>query len=215
MGCEVLFLTASTLVGESVADDAIAQAGDLIDRGAKKRTDLYFLQHTEMPSIFDRDGIPRWTRTADAGNLQRQLRRHLRSDRDGDRRRSGRRSPSRRRSRRPADATGNRCKVDIEVVGNVTRDHRQRCAGSHRRTPWESCLRNFLNLLLYLAIIIFVAYAIVWVIQGFMGWAIDPMIFKWGQIIVGLLCFDCYQSGVARRGAGKCAPGYRTFGQSG
>ena len=49
-------------------------------------------------------------------------------------------------------------------------------------------LLSFLNLLLYLAIIIFVAYAIVWVIQGFMGWAIDPMIFKWGQIIVGLLC---------------------------
>ena len=49
MGCEVLFLTASALAGEM--SRAIAQAGDLIDRGAKKRTDLYFLQHTEMPSI--------------------------------------------------------------------------------------------------------------------------------------------------------------------
>ncbi len=47
---------------------------------------------------------------------------------------------------------------------------------------------SLLELLLYLAVIIFVAYAVVWIIQGFMGWAIDPMLYKWGQIIVGLLC---------------------------
>jgi hypothetical protein len=49
-------------------------------------------------------------------------------------------------------------------------------------------LISFLNLLLYLAIIIFVAYAIKWLITGFLGWSIDAMVYKWGQIIVGLLC---------------------------
>jgi hypothetical protein len=49
-------------------------------------------------------------------------------------------------------------------------------------------LISFLNLLLYLAIIILVAYAIRWVITGFLGWPIDPMVYKWAQIIVGLLC---------------------------
>jgi hypothetical protein len=49
-------------------------------------------------------------------------------------------------------------------------------------------LLSFLELLLYLAIIIFVAYAIKWLITGFLGWPIDANIYKWGQIIVGLLC---------------------------
>jgi len=49
-------------------------------------------------------------------------------------------------------------------------------------------LISFLNLLLYLAIIIFVAYVIVWLITGFMGWKIDANVYKFGQIIVGLLC---------------------------
>lgn len=49
-------------------------------------------------------------------------------------------------------------------------------------------LISFLNLLLYIAIVIFIAVAIVWVIRGFMGWTIDPMVYKWGQIIVGLIC---------------------------
>jgi hypothetical protein len=51
-----------------------------------------------------------------------------------------------------------------------------------------SILISFLNLLLYLAIIIFVAYCIVWLIRGFMGWQIDANVYKFGQIIVGLLC---------------------------
>jgi hypothetical protein len=51
-----------------------------------------------------------------------------------------------------------------------------------------SLLVSFLNLLLYLAIIIFVAYAIKWLITGFLGWPIDAMVYKWAQIIVGLLC---------------------------
>ena len=51
-----------------------------------------------------------------------------------------------------------------------------------------SILISFANLLLYIAIIIFVAFAIRWLIQGFMGWSIDGNVYKWGQIIVGLLC---------------------------
>jgi N-acetylmuramoyl-L-alanine amidase len=49
MGCEVLYVTQSSL-----ADDvsyAIAQAGKFIDRGPKKRTDLAFLNGTHEPSI--------------------------------------------------------------------------------------------------------------------------------------------------------------------
>jgi hypothetical protein len=51
-----------------------------------------------------------------------------------------------------------------------------------------SLLISFLYLLLYIAIFIFIAFAIVWLIQEFMGWAIPPNLYKWGQIIVGLIC---------------------------
>jgi hypothetical protein len=66
-------------------------------------------------------------------------------------------------------------------------------------------LISFLNLLLYLAIIIFVAYVIVWLIQGFMGWTIDANVYKFGQIIVGLLCIIAivlWLSGVLGGGVG-------------
>ena len=49
MGTEVLYVTQNALAGEM--SRAIADAGDLIDRGAKKRTDLYFLNNTNAPSI--------------------------------------------------------------------------------------------------------------------------------------------------------------------
>ena len=49
MGTEVLYVTQGALAGEM--SRAIAKAGDFIDRGAKKRTDLVFLNGTEMPSI--------------------------------------------------------------------------------------------------------------------------------------------------------------------
>lgn len=49
-------------------------------------------------------------------------------------------------------------------------------------------LISFLNLLLYISIIIFIAFVIVWVIQSFMGWSIDANVMKWGKVIVGLLC---------------------------
>lgn len=66
-------------------------------------------------------------------------------------------------------------------------------------------LISFLNLLLYVAIIIFVAYAIVWLIRGFLGWQIDANVYKWGQIIVGLLCIIAivvWLSGVLGLGGG-------------
>ena len=49
-------------------------------------------------------------------------------------------------------------------------------------------LLSFLSLCLYIAIIILIAFAIRWLITGFLGWPIDPMVYKWAQIIVGLLC---------------------------
>jgi N-acetylmuramoyl-L-alanine amidase len=49
MGTEVLYLTQAALAGELSA--AIADAGDFIDRGGKKRTDLAFLNGTDKPSI--------------------------------------------------------------------------------------------------------------------------------------------------------------------
>jgi N-acetylmuramoyl-L-alanine amidase len=49
MGTEVLYVTQDALAGDMSA--AIAGAGGLIDRGAKRRDDLYFLNNTEKPAI--------------------------------------------------------------------------------------------------------------------------------------------------------------------
>lgn len=49
MGVEVLYVTQSELAGE--LSGAIANAGDFIDRGAKKRTDLAFLNGCDEPAI--------------------------------------------------------------------------------------------------------------------------------------------------------------------
>lgn len=49
-------------------------------------------------------------------------------------------------------------------------------------------LISFLNLMLYIAIICFIAYVILWVVQSFMGWSIDANVLKFGKIIVALLC---------------------------
>jgi len=48
MGTETLYVTQSSLAGQMSA--AIADAG-FINRGAKKRTDLFFLNNTEMPAL--------------------------------------------------------------------------------------------------------------------------------------------------------------------
>jgi peptidoglycan hydrolase-like protein with peptidoglycan-binding domain len=49
MGTEMLYITQGALADE--LSYAVAQAGDLIDRGPKKNTGLYFLNNTEMPSV--------------------------------------------------------------------------------------------------------------------------------------------------------------------
>jgi len=49
MGCECLYLTQFSLAVNVSA--AIAKAAAWPDRGAKKRTDLYFLNHTSKPAI--------------------------------------------------------------------------------------------------------------------------------------------------------------------
>jgi N-acetylmuramoyl-L-alanine amidase len=49
MGTEVLYLTQAALAAEMSA--AIAKAGDFLNRGAKKRTDLAFLNNTREPAI--------------------------------------------------------------------------------------------------------------------------------------------------------------------
>ena len=49
MGTEVLYLTQQKLAADTSL--AICQAGAFINRGAKKRTDLFFLNSTEMPAI--------------------------------------------------------------------------------------------------------------------------------------------------------------------
>jgi N-acetylmuramoyl-L-alanine amidase len=49
MGTEVLYVTKRDLAAD--VSDAIAMAGGFIDRGPKERTDLYFLNQTDMPAI--------------------------------------------------------------------------------------------------------------------------------------------------------------------
>jgi N-acetylmuramoyl-L-alanine amidase len=49
MGTEVLYLTQKDLAVQMAS--IISQNGDLINRGAKARSDLYFLNKTDMPSI--------------------------------------------------------------------------------------------------------------------------------------------------------------------
>jgi N-acetylmuramoyl-L-alanine amidase len=49
MGCEVLYVTQHDLAADT--SEAIADAGGFINRGAKKRTDLAFLNGTEEPAI--------------------------------------------------------------------------------------------------------------------------------------------------------------------
>ena len=48
-------------------------------------------------------------------------------------------------------------------------------------------LVSLLYLFLYIAVIILVAFAIKWAITYFIG-GIDPDVYKWGRIVVGLLC---------------------------
>jgi len=49
-------------------------------------------------------------------------------------------------------------------------------------------LLSFLNLLLYIAIIVLIAYIILWVIRDWFGVTIDANVLKFGKIVVALLC---------------------------
>jgi hypothetical protein len=49
MGCEVLYVTQAELASD--LSNAIAKFAGLVNRGAKRRTDLYFLNNTEEPSV--------------------------------------------------------------------------------------------------------------------------------------------------------------------
>jgi N-acetylmuramoyl-L-alanine amidase len=49
MGCEVLYVTQEELAAE--LSGAMASSGGFIDRGAKYRSDLYFLNNTEKPAV--------------------------------------------------------------------------------------------------------------------------------------------------------------------
>jgi uncharacterized membrane protein (DUF485 family) len=49
-------------------------------------------------------------------------------------------------------------------------------------------LISFLNLLLYIAIVVLIAFVIRWVITSLLGWSLDANIEKWGRIIVVLIC---------------------------
>jgi hypothetical protein len=49
-------------------------------------------------------------------------------------------------------------------------------------------LISFAELLLYIAVVVFVAYGLVWLFTWFTGRGIDANVYKWGQVIVGLLC---------------------------
>jgi hypothetical protein len=77
-----------------------------------------------------------------------------------------------------------------------------------------SILISFLYLLLYIAIVIFVAFAIRWLIVSFMGWSIDANIEKWGRVIVGLLCLIAivvWLTGVLGMGPGLPHPVYGRY----
>ena len=49
-------------------------------------------------------------------------------------------------------------------------------------------LISFLNLLLYLAIILFIAYVILWVVRDWFAIVLDGNVLKFAKIIVGLIC---------------------------
>jgi hypothetical protein len=77
-----------------------------------------------------------------------------------------------------------------------------------------SILISFLYLLLYIAIVVFVAFCIVWLIQSFMGWSIDANVMKWGKVIVGLLCMIAvvvWLAGVLGMGPGLPHPVYGRY----
>ena len=49
-------------------------------------------------------------------------------------------------------------------------------------------LISFLNLLLYIAIILLIAYAILWVVRDWFNVSIDANVMKFAKIVVALIC---------------------------
>jgi hypothetical protein len=49
-------------------------------------------------------------------------------------------------------------------------------------------LISFLYLLLHIAIILLIAYAILWIVRDWFKIAVDGNVLKFGQIVVGLIC---------------------------
>jgi hypothetical protein len=70
-------------------------------------------------------------------------------------------------------------------------------------------LVSFLEMLLYCACIILVAAAIAWAWRTFIG-PIDALVYKWGSIVVGLLCIIAFViwilSALGMAGAGVYHP---------
>ena len=73
-------------------------------------------------------------------------------------------------------------------------------------------LLSFLNLLLYIAIILLIAYIILWVVRDWFGVAIDANVMKFAKIVVALLCLIAvvvWLAGVL--GGGPALPTFWTY----
>jgi predicted small integral membrane protein len=51
---------------------------------------------------------------------------------------------------------------------------------------------GFFQMALYCAVIIFVAFLFVWGLKYFLSVDLDANVYKWGKIVVGLLCFIAF-----------------------
>lgn len=51
---------------------------------------------------------------------------------------------------------------------------------------------GFFQMALYCAVIIFVAFLFVWGLKYFLNVDLDANVYKWGKIVVGLLCFIAF-----------------------
>jgi len=49
-------------------------------------------------------------------------------------------------------------------------------------------LIGFLYALLYCAIVILIAFALVWAFRWVFNKDIDPEVYRWGKVVIGLLC---------------------------
>lgn len=52
----------------------------------------------------------------------------------------------------------------------------------------SALLLGFLNVCLTIAIIILIVFVILWVLQSLFGLVLDANVYKWGRIVVALIC---------------------------